>query len=143
MPYGKAMFSSANSAWETPNWLFEELDREFHFDVDVCAVAENAKCSRYFTPEDDALTQEWKGTCWMNPPYGKGLDAWIRKAYKSAQKGATVVCLIPSRTDRDWWHDYCMRGEIRYIRGRIKFVGAKDNAPFASAVVIFRPLKEG
>lgn len=131
-------YSSETDLWETPQDFFNRLDAEFNFNLDVCALPENAKCKTYFTPQINGLLQKWKGVCWMNPPYGREIDEWIQKAYESAQEGATVVCLIPSRTDTRWWHDYCMKGEIRFVRGRIKFGGVQDNAPFPSAVVIFR-----
>ncbi len=131
-------FSSEKIEWATPRDFFGELDKEFAFELDVCALPENAKCARYFTPEDDGLAQEWRGKCWMNPPYGREIGDWMRKAYESSQGGATVVCLVPARTDTAWWHDYAANGEIRFIRGRLKFGGAKANAPFPSAVVIFR-----
>jgi phage N-6-adenine-methyltransferase len=133
------LFSSKKLDWETPLELFEALDREFGFDLDVCATADNAKCARYYTPEQDGLKQRWEGVCWMNPPYGRDIGKWIRKAYEESLRGATVVCLVPSRTDTSWWHDYCLKGEIRYIRGRLRFSGARVNAPFPSAIVIFRP----
>ena len=132
-------FSSATDVWATPSDVFESLDAEFHFDLDVCALPENAKCERYFTTADDGLRQPWSGACWMNPPYGRELGDWMRKAYLSATNGATVVCLVPSRTDTKWWHDYAMKGEVRFLRGRLKFGGATNSAPFPSAVVIFRP----
>jgi phage N-6-adenine-methyltransferase len=133
------LFTSDKCEWETPQDFFDRLNVEFQFDLDVCALPENAKCTKYFTPEDDGLRQEWHGTCWMNPPYGREIAKWIRKAYESAKQGATVVCLIPARVDTRWWHDYCMEAaEIRFVRGRLKFGGVKDNAPFPSAVVVFR-----
>lgn len=131
-------FSSDTDLWATPQWFFDKLDAEFHFELDVCATHENAKCRRYFTEAENGLLQEWEGTVWMNPPYGREIGEWIQKAYESAQNGATVVCLIPSRTDTAWWHEYCMNGEIRFVRGRLRFGGVEDNAPFPSAVVIFR-----
>lgn len=135
----EALFSSKKMDWETPITLFRELDLEFGFDIDVCATADNAKCARFYTPEQDGLTRDWEGTCWMNPPYGREIGKWMKKAYESSLHGATVVCLVPSRTDTSWWHNYAMMAcEIRYIRGRIKFVGAKNGAPFPCAVVIFR-----
>lgn len=134
-------FSSKTDLWSTPQDFFDEMNKEFDFDFDVCALPENAKCKKYFTPEQDGLKQEWKGTCWMNPPYGRQIKHWIKKAYKSSLHGATVVCLLPARTDTSWWHDYCMNGEIRFIRGRLKFGGCKNSAPFPSAVVIFKPIK--
>jgi len=116
--------------------LFDELDHEFGFTVDVCASPENAKCSRYFTREQDGLSQEWRGVCWMNPPYGRTIREWMRKAHESAQGGAVVVCLVPARPDTAWWHDYCEAAEVRFIRGRLKFGGAKNGAPFPSAIVV-------
>lgn len=121
-----AMFSSNRDDWETPLELFKQLDAIYHFDLDVCALPHNAKCDKYYTPDDDGLSKPWEGTCWMNPPYGRQIGRWMEKAYKSSLVGATVVCLVPSRTDTAWWHDYAMRAsKITYIRGRIKFVGAK------------------
>jgi phage N-6-adenine-methyltransferase len=136
-----AMMSSTTDMWETPKWLFDQLNNIYRFTLDVCAVPENAKCERFFTPGQDGLAQEWTGTCWMNPPYGRKIGKWIKKAYESAQAGATVVCLLPARTDTAWWHDYCMKGEITFLRGRIKFGQAKNSAPFPSAIVVFRPTK--
>lgn len=134
----KALFSSATDLWETPQWLFDRLNDQYHFELDVCALPENAKCDRYFTPEQDGLQQEWTGVCWMNPPYGREIGKWVRKAYESAQAGATVVCLLPARTDTAWWHDYVMHGEITFLRGRLKFGNSKNSAPFPSAIVVFR-----
>lgn len=137
---GRALFSSASAEWETPREFFEELNREFRFDLDVCARPENAKCERYFSPEVDGLRQDWAGVCYMNPPYGKEIAKWVKKAYEEAQKGATVVCLLPARTDTSWWHEYVMKArEIRFVRGRLRFGGAKNGAPFPSAVVVFAP----
>jgi phage N-6-adenine-methyltransferase len=136
------MFSSAKCEWETPQATFDALHQEFVFETDVCALPENAKCAKFYTPEIDGLAQAWKGVCWMNPPYGREMPKWIRKAWSSAQVGATVVCLLPARTDTAVWHDFCMKGEIRFIRGRLKFGGYAYNAPFPSAIVIFRPPTE-
>jgi phage N-6-adenine-methyltransferase len=133
------MFSSESHMWETPQDFFDKLNAIYKFDLDVCAIPENAKCERFFTPEQDGLKQQWQGVCWMNPPYGRAItDKWIKKAYESAQAGATVVCLIPSRTDTKYWHDYVMKGEITFVKGRLKFGGHKDAAPFPSAVVVFK-----
>lgn len=136
--YMNVHFSSKTDLWETPQDIFDKLNSEFRFELDVCAIPENAKCINYFTPEQDGLTKEWNGTCWMNPPYGREIIYWIRKAYESSKNGVTVVCLVPARTDTKWWHDYVMKGEIRFIRGRLKFGGQKNSAPFPSAIVIFR-----
>jgi len=88
---------------ETPQGLFDILNEEFHFELDVCATSENAKCKKYYSPAEDCLKQEWKGICWMNPPYGREIGKWMKKAYESALAGATVVCLVPARTDTAWW----------------------------------------
>ena len=133
------MFTSRTDEWETPQYLFDELNEQFGFETDVCALPENAKCAKYFTPEQNGLSQEWSGVCWMNPPYGRQIKDWVKKAYESAQNNkATVVCLLPARTDTSWWHDYCMKGEIKFLRGRLKFGDSKNSAPFPSAVVIFK-----
>lgn len=133
-------FSSATPEWSTPDDLFAELHREFGFQIDVCATAGNAKCGLYFTQSDDGLAQAWRGVCWMNPPYGAGIGAWMRKAHESALLGATVVCLVPARTDTRWWQDIATQGEVRFLSGRVRFGGADAGAPFPSAVVVFRPL---
>jgi len=135
------MMSSNTDEWATPQGLFNELNSEFRFDVDVCADDWNHKCPKYFTKADDGLQQEWLGSVWMNPPYGRAIKAWMAKAVEAWERGASVVCLVPARTDTAWWHDYAMRGEIRFLRGRVKFVardGSGDSAPFPSAIVIFR-----
>ena len=133
-------FSSATCEWATPQWLFDALLREFAFTLDPCATAENAKCRRFFTAADDGLAQDWsRDVVFMNPPYGTVIGRWMRKAFESAQAGATVVCLVPARTDTAWWHDYAMRGEVRLLRGRLKFGDAKNSAPFPSAIIVFRP----
>ena len=132
-------FSSKTDMWATPVWFFEYYNNIFRFDLDVCASAENAKCEIFYTEEDDGLSQEWGGNCWMNPPYGREIIHWMRKAYESSLSGATVVCLVPARTDTKWWHEYAMKGDIEFIRGRLKFGDAKNSAPFPSAVVIFYP----
>ncbi len=135
----RTLFSTATDDWATPQPLFDQLNAEFAFTLDPCASAKNAKCPRYFTPEEDGLRQDWsKETVFMNPPYGRVIGLWVRKAYESAQGGGVVVCLLPARTDTRWWHDYVMRGEVRFIRGRLRFGDGKNSAPFPSAIVIFR-----
>jgi len=131
-------YSSATDIWATPQELYDRLNAVHHFSLDVCALAENAKCERYFTPEQDGLAQEWIGVCWMNPPYGREIRKWMRKAWNA---GVKVVCLVPARTDTAWWHDYAMKGDIEFLRGRLKFGNSKDNAPFPSAIVIFHGLE--
>lgn len=130
-------FSSKTDLWSTPHDFFRSLHDEHNFDCDVCATVDNAKCVKFFTPEMDGLKQRWDGVCWMNPPYGREIKHWVKKAYESSLHGAKVVCLLPARTDTAWWHDYCMKGDIEFIRGRLKFGGAKNSAPFPSAIVIF------
>ena len=137
----KSLFSSESVEWATPQWLFDALNIEFSFTLDPCCTAENTKVKdNFFTRQEDGLSQDW-GThsVFMNPPYGKEISQWMEKAFHSSLNGATVVALVPARTDTKWWHDLSMKGEIRLLRGRIKFVGGKHSAPFPSAVVIFRP----
>lgn len=131
-------FSSKTDLWATPQDFFDKLNAEFGFETDVCALPENAKCPVFYTPEIDGLKQTWGGVCWMNPPYGREIGKWMQKAYESSLSGATVVCLVPARTDTKWFHDFAMMGEIRFIKGRLKFGGSKNSAPFPSAIVIFR-----
>ena len=136
MAINKVLYSSESEVWETPKDIFDKLDTEFHFDIDVCALPSNAKCTTFFTPEQDGLKQKWKGVCWMNPPYGRNIGEWMRKALES---NTTVVCLVPARTDTKWWHDYAMKAsEIRFVKGRLKFGDSKNSAPFPSAIIVFR-----
>lgn len=131
-------YSSETPEWSTPQDLFDQLDTEFNFTIDVCATASNAKCEQYFTQEEDGLSRPWGGVCWMNPPYGDVISAWVSKAHASTLDGRhTVVCLLPARVDTGWWWDHCRYGEIRFLRGRLKFGGGENSAPFPSAVVIF------
>jgi phage N-6-adenine-methyltransferase len=130
-------YSSATPEWETPQALFDLLDAEFGFDLDVCATAENAKCERYFDAAADGLSQSWQGVCWMNPPYGDEIAACIAKAHSEAERGAVVVCLVPARTDTAWFWDHARYGEVRFLRGRLRFGGGETGAPFPSALVIF------
>ncbi|TEB06234.1 hypothetical protein Pmgp_03814 [Pelotomaculum propionicicum] len=160
----KTLFSSETAEWETPQELFDQLNKEFHFTLDVCATSENAKCTRYFTQEVNGLSQSWAGeVCWMNPPYGEpeqpckpkchkkkckkrgfhndryipGVCDWVKKAYEESLKGATVVCLLPARTETRWFHGYILgKAEVRFIKGRLKFGGAKHGAPFPSIIVV-------
>lgn len=142
-----ALLSSKDMNWCTPVDFFKELDQEFHFELDPAATDKSAKCSKYFTPDDDGLLQLWGGyRVFCNPPYGRQIGEWVRKAYNEAQKPDTLVCmLIPARTDTSYWHHYIFNGkadEVRFIKGRLKFTDedgqAKDAAPFPSALVIWR-----
>lgn len=141
----KSMVSSKTNEWETPQNLFDKLNAEFHFTLDVAATKENAKCEKFFTIENNGLKQKWGGhICWMNPPYGGQTGEWIKKAWEESKNNATIVCLIVSSTDRSYWHEYIFpyATEIRFVRGRLKFGIAKSTAPFASAIVIFKPIKQ-
>ena len=135
------LLTSAKDDWETPLWLFKQLDDEFHFTMDAAASDTNHKCEIYFTKEDNALLRNWGGeTVFCNPPYGKGIGKWVEKAYRESRKpGTTVVMLIPARTDTKWFHNYILDvAEIRFIKGRLRFSGATVNAPFPSMVVVYR-----
>lgn len=134
-------YSSKTNEWATPQNTFDELNAEFNFTLDPCATDENAKCDKYFTVEDDGLIQDWSNdVVFMNPPYGRDIKHWVRKAYEENLKGATVVCLIPSRTDTTYWHDYIFgkASDIRFLRGRLKFGNSKNSAPFPSAIIVFK-----
>lgn len=145
MSVSNCMFTSNTDEWSTPQYLFDALNTEFNFDVDVCASCENAKCKKYFTKEQNSLLLEWQGTCFMNPPYGRTIGKWVKKAYEQAKKNKLIVCcLLPARTDTKWWHEYCMQAkEIRFIKGRLKFGQALNSAPFPSVIVIFDGNKIG
>jgi len=169
----KALFTSDSAEWETPWDLYNKLDMEFGFTLDVCATSENAKFHILYTKQDDALKLGWCGVCWMNPPYGEpekpckpkckkkkcvkrgyhiseyvpGVIDWVKKARDESLKGATVVCLLPVRSDTKWFHSYIWDEEndrprpgvkVRPLKGRLKFGGAKNSAPFPSMIVIFR-----
>lgn len=139
MPINSGMMSSVMDDWSTPPEFFKRVNDEFNFTLDVCASECNAKCEKYFTESDDGLRKEWVGICWMNPPYGRDILDWMEKAYSSWRKGAVVVCLVPCRTDTVWWHSYVMRApQVRLIRGRLKFGGSKNSAPFPCALVVFK-----
>jgi site-specific DNA-methyltransferase (adenine-specific) len=134
------MSSSKDMTWETPAKWFEYLDLEFDFTLDPCCYPETAKCRRYFTPIEDGLSQSWKDErVFMNPPYGREIGPWMKKAYEEARyNGALVVCFVPARVDTEWWHQYAAKGEVRFPKGRVTFAGAEAPAPFPVAVVIFR-----
>jgi phage N-6-adenine-methyltransferase len=135
------MFSSKTDLWSTPNDFFDKLNDEFHFTLDPCSTHENAKCYRHFTEEENGLLQDWGNeVVFCNPPYGRQIKYWVKKAYEESQKdNTTVVMLIPARTDTIYFHEYIYhKAEIRFIKGRLKFGNAKNSAPFPSMVVIFK-----
>lgn len=135
----KALLTSLTDEWETPQDLFEELDSEFHFTLDVCANAQNHKCAQYYTKADDGLKMPWGGVIWCNPPYGREVGKWVEKC---ANYHGLAVMLLPARTDTRWFHEFIYnKAEVRFIKGRLKFGGSKNSAPFPSMVVVFRKEK--
>ena len=137
------MYSSATPEWATPRGLLADLaERYGPFDLDPCATPESAAAPRFFTKADDGLSKPWTGRVFMNPPYGREIPRWVAKAWEESRANADiVVCLLPARTDTRWWHDHVMRvwpDGITFLRGRLRFGGAKNSAPFPSAVVVFR-----
>lgn len=136
-----ALYSSQKTEWETPQDLFDKLNAEFHFTLDVCATAENTKCSRFYDKTSDGLKQFWGAdTVWCNPPYGREIGKWVKRAFDTHWvNDNTVVMLLPARTDTKWFHRYIYgKAEIRFIKGRLKFSGSKNSAPFPSMIVIWR-----
>ena len=141
------MFSSKTDNWETPQDLFEELNKEFDFTLDACADATNHKCPFYFTKEDDGLSMDWGGhIVFCNPPYGREIGEWVKKAYETMKNSwnykykTIVVMLIPSRTDTKWFHEYIYNQpnvKVRFLKGRLKFGNSKNSAPFPSMIVVF------
>lgn len=140
--YKSGKFTSIRNDWETPDDLFAPLEDEFLFEIDVCATDNNTKCVTFYSEEENGLLQDWSiwRSCWMNPPFNNNKE-WVIKAYNESLKGVTVVCLVPARTNTNWWHDYCMKGEVRFIRGRPIFKGATGGLPQPLAIVIFRGTK--
>lgn len=164
------MFSSKLDSWATPQEFFNKLNEVYHFDVDVCAANDTAKCEKFFTKEDSCLDKNWGAgnVCFMNPPYGREIGKFIKKAYEQSLIGTKTICLLPSRTDTKWFHEFCVKGEIQFLKGRLIFgndaywewvweqeylpnskgelkknslfkkYGVKNSAPFPSMVVIFK-----
>lgn len=143
------MFSSKTDLWATPQAFFDELNKEFDFNLDPCALPDNAKCQTYFTPNDDGLSISWfdyvtaqgnSPVVFMNPPYGDAIKFWIEKAYHESKVGCTVVGLLPARTDTRYFHEYIYgKAEIRFVKGRLKFGNSKQSAPFPSMIVVWKP----
>jgi len=140
------LFTSNKEDWETPGNFFNSLNEKYHFKWDLAASNDNAKCNNYFTHDDNSLEQNWgglDGNLFVNPPYGRELKLWVKKASETHLKnGQYLVMLIPSRTDTSYWHDYIFdHAEIEFLRGRLKFEVdgvSKDPAPFPSALVIYK-----
>ena len=143
MSFPKALWSSKQSDWGTPFPFYRALDSHFHFTLDPCTTPDNPLgTTKYYTVEDDGLARSWAGErVFINPPYSRRRNepaAWVRKAYLEAlHHGATCVLLLAARTDTAWFHDYCSQGLIGFIRGRLRFRGASNSAPFPSMIVVF------
>ena len=140
MSINDGLFSSKTPEWGTPQDFYDDLNKEFRFTLDPCSTDENAKCEKHYTKEQDGLLQSWRGeTVFCNPPYGREITKWVEKAYKESQgSDKKIVMLLPARTDTKWFHDYIYgKAEIRFIKGRLKFGGSKNSAPFPSMVVIY------
>ena len=139
-------YSTNSNEWETPKELYDLLNGRYGpFTLDPCATKANAKCSKFYTKNNDGLRKSWADeVVFMNPPYGREIGRWIEKAYRESRSGVQrIVCLIPARTDTTYWHNYIMKAsEILFVRGRIRFVGGKYPAPFPSAVIIFDSRKD-
>ena len=133
------LFTSKTDLWSTPQDFFDRLNSKYHFTIDVCALPENAKCAKYYTPTDNGLIQDWSTEIvWCNPPYGRTIGLWIEKAYRESLNGTRIVMLLPARTDTRWFHDYLInKAEIVFIRGRLRFGNATSPAPFPSMLAIF------
>ena len=139
---GKALYSSELGEWETPLALYAALHAEFAFNLDPAATVKNAKCPRFYTKQDDGLSKSWKGErVWLNPPYGRGIiEAWVEKA--ATGECEVAVLLLPARTDTKWFQTWVLPfvHDLRFIRGRVRFVGAPSSSPFPSVIVVYQAL---
>lgn len=146
MAIHQSLFSSRTDDWPTPQGFFDDLHAEFRFTLDPCATAANAKCGAYFTAQQDGLRQDWgRHRVFCNPPYGRTMREWARKCFEASQAGALVVLLAHSRTDTRWFQDwvYLKAGEIRFVRGRLRFGDGTQPAPFPSLVAVYHPAAVG
>ena len=140
MKITKGLTSTGNIVAETPKYLFDKISSIFNFSLDVCALPENAKCESYYTPEDDGLSKPWRGGVWCNPPYGREISSWVRKAYEESQKeyNSFVLMLLPARTDTKWWWEYVQgKATLFFIKGRVKFGDHNVGAPFPSVLALY------
>lgn len=140
----ESAYMSEKMDWGTPIKLFDRLNQYFKFTLDPCCSEENKKCDKYYTVKENGLIQDWgKNIVWMNPPYGKELKFWMEKAYNESLKGATVVCLVPSRTDTQWFHNWAYgKGDLVFLNRRLDFEGSTNKAPFPSMLVIYNSNKK-
>lgn len=138
----EVLFSKKSDEWTTPQWLFDELNKVYGFTLDPASTSDNAKCSKFYTLDDDGLSKDWAGErVFINPPYSKCFD-WVKKAHSEAQKENTkVVMLLPARTDTKWFHQFCLDrkvvSQVCFVKGRLKFGDQKNSAPFPSMIVLF------
>lgn len=140
MKITKGLTSTGNIVAETPKYLFDRISSIFNFSLDVCALPENAKCESYYTPEDDGLSKPWMGGVWCNPPYGREISSWVKKAYEESQKEYNdfVLMLLPARTDTKWWWEYVQgKATLFFIKGRVKFGDHNVGAPFPSVLALY------
>jgi len=128
MTFNAGLFLSERLDWRTPQGVYDKLNEEFGFDFDPCPA----------NPTFDGLSVPWGQSTFCNPPYGREVGKWIKKGWQESLLGKTVVLLVAARTDTAWWHDYCLKGEIRFIRGRLRFDDQKNSAPFPSAIIVFK-----
>ena len=136
----KGLTSTGNIVAETPKYLFDRISSIFNFSLDVCALPENAKCESYYTPKDDGLSKPWRGGVWCNPPYGREISSWVKKAYEESQKeyNSFVLMLLPARTDTKWWWEYVQgKATLFFIKGRVKFGDHNVGAPFPSVLALY------
>jgi len=128
----KVLFSSQSDNWRTPEKIYQELNKEFSFDFDPCPP----------NPTFNGLEVEWKEKNFINPPYSE-VAKWIKKGYEESLKGKLCVFLVASRTDTKWFHEYVLpyAKEIKFIKGRLKFSGHNNSAPFPSVIIIFNQSK--
>ena len=140
MKITKGLTSTGNIVAETPKYLFDRISSIFNFSLDACALPENAKCESYYTPEDDGLSKPWRGGVWCNPPYGREISSWVKKAYEESQKeyNSFVLMLLPARTDTKWWWEYVQgKATLFFIKGRVKFGDHNVGAPFPSVLALY------
>ena len=140
MKITKGLTSTGNIVAETPKYLFDKISSIFNFSLDVCALPENAKCENYYTPKDDGLSKPWRGGVWCNPPYGREISSWVKKAYEESQKeyNSFVLMLLPARTDTKWWWDWVQgKATLFFIKGRVKFGDHNVGAPFPSVLALY------
>jgi site-specific DNA-methyltransferase (adenine-specific) len=138
-------FSSKTDDWATPQALFDSIDQQYHFDLDPAASQANHKTPQWYglDHEDesrrDGLMAEWEGLrVWLNPPYGRTIGQWVKKAADHHAQGNLVVLLLPARTDTKWFHDYIIDKDVQFLRGRLKFGAAINSAPFPSMIVVMK-----